>query len=89
VSSEPGISPVQIKDVIAWPTGLANFLKKDSEITPVITEARGQSQASPYGVYDRRSGTEAGFSPNTLGFPTKYHSTNVPFSPLYPYNLSK
>lgn len=63
--------------------------QKDSEITPVITEARGQSQASPYGVYDGRRGPEAGFSPNTSGFPTKYHSTNVPFSPLYPYNLGK
>jgi hypothetical protein len=86
----PDRAPPQYKSQrYRLPTGLASFLIKDTEIRPIITEDRVRSQASPCEVYDWRSGTGAGFSPNTSGFPTKYRTTSAPFSPLYPYNLSK
>jgi len=44
---------------------------------------------SPWGIWDSQSRSDLVFSPSTLVWPCRHHSTNTPFSfqPMTPYNL--
>jgi hypothetical protein len=45
---------------------------------PLTAEARVRSRLSPCGICGGQSGNRTGFSPNTLVFPSQFHSTGAP-----------
>jgi hypothetical protein len=45
---------------------------------PLTAAAGVQSRIGPCGTFGGQSGTETGFSPSTLVFPCKSHSTGAP-----------
>jgi hypothetical protein len=42
---------------------------------PLTAEIRVRDQVSPYGIYDRQSGSMTGFSPSYSVFRCQYYST--------------
>ena len=61
------ITAVLLKKVLSW---LKAFYQ------PFTVKVQMRYQTSPYGIYGEKSGTEAGFSPNTSAYSSHYHSTS-------------